>query len=138
MNIPVFGLSAIVLLAVIPQQPSRRPASIEGIVVVAGTDEPIPGAIVELTGIAPRSVEGSSRSFPGTISVSVEETETDGRVLSFTAATGTDGRFTIRNVPPTSGINSLPFANPVMFLHSTVSEFLPCRGNRSILRPASN
>jgi hypothetical protein len=115
MNIPAFLRSAILLLAVAPQQRQPQPqlpASIEGIVVKAGTNEPIQGATVELTGIAPRLVDGSSRSSPGTISVSVQETETDGRVLSFTATTDRNGRFAIRNVPPTTGYQLVAIHQP--------------------------
>jgi hypothetical protein len=103
MTIPGLLLSAILL---------QLPASIEGIVVRAGTSDPIEGATVELTGIAPRTVAGSLQSAPGTISVSVLETGTDGRVLSFMATTGRDGRFAIRNVPPTTGYQLIAIHPP--------------------------
>jgi protocatechuate 3,4-dioxygenase beta subunit len=80
------------------QRTVERSASIEGIVVRTGTNDPVAGAIVELTGIAPRSVEGSSSAAPGVISVSVLESASDGRVLSYTTTTGGDGKFEIRNV----------------------------------------
>ena len=81
----------------------EHPASIEGIVVKAGTSEPIGGATVELTGIATRSTEASSTVAPGLISVSVRESAGDGRILSFTTTTGSDGKFAIHDVPPAAG-----------------------------------
>jgi len=113
MNTPGFVISATLLLVIAQQQrQSQLPASIEGIVVRAGTNEPLPGATVELTGIAPRMVEGSSSSAPGTVSVSVQETGTDGRVLSFTATTDRIGKFSIRNVPPTTGYQLIAIHQP--------------------------
>lgn len=93
-------LPAILLPVALPQTARESPASIEGIVVRAGTSIPIAGATIELTGIEKRSVEGSSKATPGLISVSVLETESNGRVVSYLATTGQDGRFTIENVRP--------------------------------------
>jgi protocatechuate 3,4-dioxygenase beta subunit len=93
-------LPAILFSAALPQTTRDNPASIEGIVVRAGTNTPIAGATVELTGIEARSVEGSSKASPGLISVSVLETESNGRVVSYLATTGQDGRFTIENIRP--------------------------------------
>src|SRR5678815_5206439 len=91
--------SAVLLLAFVSLKPVvQAPAAIEGIVVKAGSNEPIQGAIVELTGIAPRTTRSSSRIDPGAIVQTVQETETDGRVLSFTTTTDKDGRFSIRNI----------------------------------------
>jgi len=95
-----FVLAALLAQGERPRFTSEGPASIEGIVVVAGTSQPIAGATMELTGIAPRTVEGSSNVARGVISVSVRESETDGRVLSFTAITRSDGTFEFSNVPP--------------------------------------
>ena len=83
-----------------PQRTVPGLASIEGVVVRAGTDTPIPGATVELTGIAPRTVEGSSTAGRGFISVDVRESESDGKVLSYIGTTRSDGRFEIRNIRP--------------------------------------
>jgi hypothetical protein len=94
------------------QRTSAALASIEGIVVSAGTNVPISGAIVELTGIAPRMVEGSSATERGVISVNVREAETDGSVLSYTAITRKDGRFEIRNVRPGSGYQLIALHYP--------------------------
>lgn len=55
---------------------------------------------MELTGIEARVVEGSSKAGPGLISVSVLETESNGRVVSYVATTGEDGRFAIDNIRP--------------------------------------
>jgi hypothetical protein len=44
--------------------------------------------------------------------VSVLETGTDGRVLSFTAITDRSGRFAIRNVPPTTGYQLIAIRQP--------------------------
>ncbi len=112
MNPPILALSMVLLLLANPQQRQTQPASIEGTVVRAGTSEPIPGATVELTGIAPRIVEGSSRFSPGQISVSVLETGTDGRVLSFTATTDRNGKFTLRNLPPATGYQLVAIRQP--------------------------
>jgi hypothetical protein len=105
MNIPALALSLMLLLA-------QLPASIEGVVVKAGTNQPIEGATVELTGIAPRIVQGSARTSQGAISVSVEETGADGRVLSFTTTTDRNGRFAIRNVPATTGYQLVAIRQP--------------------------
>ena len=94
------------------QRTSAGLASIEGIVVSAGTNVPISGATVELTGIAPRTVEGSSATERGVISVNVREAETDGSVLSYTAITRKDGRFEIRNVRPGSGYQLIALHYP--------------------------
>ena len=96
-----FGILLILLLQpAAAQRPPSGPASIEGVVVRAGTGAPIAGATVELTGIAPRTVEGSSTTGRGFISVNVRESESDGKVLSYTATTRGDGSFEIHNVPP--------------------------------------
>ena len=94
------------------QRTSAGFASLEGIVVSAGTNVPISGATVELTGIAPRMVEGSSATERGVISVNVREAETDGSVLSYTAITRKDGRFEIRNVRPGSGYQLIALHYP--------------------------
>jgi Carboxypeptidase regulatory-like domain len=100
----IVGSALLLLTTAATQQLLReQPASIEGIVVKAGTSEPIGGATVELTGIATRSTEASSTVAPGRISVSVRESAGDGRVLSFTATTGSDGRFAIHDIPPAAG-----------------------------------
>jgi len=91
-------LAALLLQTAGSQRTVDRLASIEGVVVRAGTNEPVEGAIVELTGIAPRTVEGSSTAAPGVISVSVLESASDGRVLSYSTTTGRDGKFEIGNV----------------------------------------
>jgi hypothetical protein len=105
--------SAVLLLASVSMQPAAQaPATIEGIVVKAGSSEPIPGATVELTGIAARTTRSSSRSEPGTIVQNVEEAESDGRVLSFETTTGKDGKFSIRNVPPASGYQLIALHSP--------------------------
>jgi len=98
----VFGilLLAVLVLAAEPQRNADRFASIEGIVVRAGAGTPISGATVELTGIAPRIVDGSSSVKTGVISVNVEESASNGGVLSYQATTGSDGRFAIRNIRP--------------------------------------
>jgi Carboxypeptidase regulatory-like domain len=93
-------LPAILLQTALPQPSTETPASIEGIVVKAGTNTPIGGVAVELTGIIGRSVEGSSTARPGVISVSVLETESNGRVVSYLATTGQDGKFMIENIRP--------------------------------------
>jgi len=104
---------AILLLSVVPQaRPVQGTASIEGIVVKAGSNQPVQGATVELTAIAPRTTEGSSEVNPGIITVSVREAETDGRVLSFTTTTGRDGKFSIRNVPATTGYQLIAINYP--------------------------
>jgi hypothetical protein len=122
MSIPGLALSALLL---------QLPASVEGIVVRAGTNTPIEGATVELTGIAPRTVAGSLISAPGTISVSVQETGTDGRVLSFTATTGRDGRFMIRNVPPTAGYQLIAIRQPD-YVPAQYGQRIPAVPGRSI------
>ncbi|HET9130634.1 MAG TPA: carboxypeptidase-like regulatory domain-containing protein, partial [Terriglobia bacterium] len=114
-NVPSTGVmaSAILLLASVSLRPVvQATATIEGIVVKTGTNEPIQGATIELTGIAPRTTRGSTRNEPGVIIQTVEETETDGRVLSFTATTGKDGRFSIRNIPPTTGYQLIALHTP--------------------------
>jgi hypothetical protein len=93
-------LHAVLLLTAGPQRPPDTLASVEGIVVKAGTTTPVAGATVELTGIAPRTVEGSSTVGRGVISVSVQEAESDGSVLSYKTTTNSDGRFSVRNVRP--------------------------------------
>lgn len=99
---PLIGilLQALLVLTAGPQRPPAPMASIDGIVVKAGTNTPIAGAAVELTGIAPRTVEGSSTVGRGVISVSVQESASDGRVLSYRATTNSAGRFSIENVLP--------------------------------------
>ena len=105
--------SAVLLLASVSLKPVvQATATIEGIVVRAGTNEPIPGAIIELTGIAPRTTRSSSRSEPGTIVQTVQETESDGRVLSFTTTTANDGRFSLRNIPPATGYQLIALHSP--------------------------
>jgi protocatechuate 3,4-dioxygenase beta subunit len=123
MRIPAFLLLAMPLLAVSPQRQSQLPASIEGVVVKAGTNEPIPSATVELTCIAPRMFEGSTRSSQGAISVSVLETGTDGKVLSFTTTTDRTGRFTLRNLPPTTGYQLIAIRQP---------DFLPAQYGQQV------
>jgi hypothetical protein len=105
--------SAVLLLASLSPSPAvQASASIEGIVVRSGSNEPIQGATVELTGIAPRMTKSSSRTEPGVIIQSVQEIETDGKVLSFETTTGKDGRFSIRNVPPASGYQLIALHSP--------------------------
>jgi hypothetical protein len=112
MNPSMLAVSVILLMTAVPQRQIQSAASIEGMVVRAGTNEPIQGATIELTGIAPRTVEGSSKVSAGEISVSVLETETDGRVLSFTTTTDSDGRFMLRNLPPASGYHLIAIRQP--------------------------
>src|SRR5262245_28605268 len=99
MRVSAILLVALVTVAAQRQRNTDRP-SIEGIVVQAGTSSPIPGATVELTGIAPRTVDGSSRVGRGVISVNVEEAASDGAVLSYKATTGIDGKFELRDLRP--------------------------------------
>jgi hypothetical protein len=99
---PALGilLHVVLLLTARPQRPPDSLASIEGIVVRAGTNTPIAGATLELTGIAPRTVEGSSSVGRGVISVSVQETEGDGSVIAYRTTTNSEGRFSVRNIRP--------------------------------------
>jgi hypothetical protein len=90
----------VLLLTAVPQRPPDTFASIEGVVVRAGTNTPIADASLELTGIAPRIVEGSSTVGRGVISVSVQESESDGSVLSYKTTTNNQGRFSVRNIRP--------------------------------------
>jgi hypothetical protein len=106
------GLLLLLLLPAGTQRTSAGLASVEGIVVRAGTDTPVSGATVELTGIAPRTVEGSSATERGVISVNVREAETDGSVLSYTATTRRDGTFEIRNIRPGSGYQLIALHYP--------------------------
>src|SRR5262249_12908237 len=49
---------------------------------------------------------------PGVIIVNVQETQSNGRVLSFTTTTDRDGRFSIRNIPPTTGYQLIAIRSP--------------------------
>ena len=71
----------LVVLAMLPQSPAT--ATVEGIVVAHSTGQPIPGAIVELTGIA-----------------APQSATPDWRVRSFSTVTRADGTFAITGVPP--------------------------------------
>src|SRR5262245_21688802 len=65
---------ALLLGAILLPQESRR-ASLEGVVVSASTGKPIPGVVLELSGVAA------------------------GRVRSYTTTTSDSGAFSIRNIP---------------------------------------
>jgi len=124
--------SAVLLLASVSLKPAvQAPAAIEGIVVRAGSNEPISGATVELTGIAPRTITGSTRNEPGIIVQTVQETETDGRVLSFTTTTGKDGRFSVRNIPPATGYQLIALHTPE-FLPAQYGQRVPALPGRPI------
>ena len=124
--------SAVLLLAFVSLKPVvQAPAAIEGIVVKAGSNEPIQGAIIELTGIAPRTTRSSSRIDPGAIVQTVQETETDGRVLSFTTTTDKDGRFSVRNIPPATGYQLIALHTPE-FLPAQYGQRVPAVPGRSI------
>jgi len=90
---------------------------------------------VELTGITPRTVEGSSTVGADTISVSVLETASDGSVLSYTATTGRDGRFEIRNIRPGGDYQlvALPLPN---FLPAQFGQRVPAVPGRSLMLTA--
>jgi hypothetical protein len=127
-------LGIVLLLLLPPSGPQRTSpgfASIEGIVVRAGTDTPIPGATVELTGIAPRTVEGSSTTGRGFISVDVRESESDGKVLSYTATTRSDGRFQIGNIRPGADYHLIALSNP-QYLPAQYGQRVPTVPGRSI------
>ena len=100
MKVPGILLVAGLLLGAEPQRNTDRFASIEGIVVTVATGAPISGATVELTGIAPRTVDGSSTVGRGVISVNVEESASNGGLLSYQTTTENDGKFAIRNIRP--------------------------------------
>jgi protocatechuate 3,4-dioxygenase beta subunit len=114
-----------------PQRNADRFASIEGIVVRAGTGAPISGAIVELTGIAPRTVDGSSSVGRGVISVNVEETAGNGGVLSYKATTGGDGKFEIRNIRPGADYQLIAIRLPE-YLPAQYGQRVPAVPGRSI------
>jgi protocatechuate 3,4-dioxygenase beta subunit len=124
-------LPALVLQAVGAQRTPIEEASIAGVVVHAGTNSPIAGATVELTGIAPRLVEGSSTATPGRISVSVSEAESDGRVVSYIATTGRDGKFEIRNVRPGANYQLVATSFPE-YLPAQYGQRIPAVPGRSI------
>jgi len=131
MALRIILLAALLLQNAGTQVSSHTPASIEGIVVRAGTNEPIAGATVELTGIAPRLVEGSQNVGRGVISVNVLESESDGRVLSFTAITNTDGTFSIDNIPPTNNYQLIAIHSPD-FLVAQYGQRVPAVPGRPI------
>ena len=106
--------------------------SVEGVVVRAGTNLPIAGATVELTGIAPRTVEGSRSVGRGVISVSVLEADSDGRVLSFSTTTRRDGTFEIRDVPP-NGNYQLIAVHPPEYLPAQYGQRVPAVPGRSLM-----
>src|SRR5688572_8997663 len=127
-------LGVLLLLLLQPagvQRPPASLASIEGIVVRVGSGAPIAGATVELTGIAPRIVEGSSTTGRGFISVNVNEAETDGKVFSYTATTGRDGRFEIQNIRPGTDYHLIALHYPD-YLPAQYGQRVPTVPGRSI------
>ena len=121
-----------VLLLLQTGAPLRQlPASIEGTVIRAGTKTPISGVMLELTGIASRTVEGSSTTGRGVISVNVRETEGDGSVLSYTATTGRKGEFEFRNIRPGQDYQ-LVAMSPPEYVPSQFGQRVPSVPGRSI------
>src|SRR5262245_12424006 len=131
MCIPGILLLALRVQATGVRRTPAAPASIEGIVVQAGTNTPIPGATVELTGIASRIVEGGSTFGDGVISVSVLETASDGSVLSYKATTRRDGRFELKNIRPGPDYQliALPLPN---YLPAQFGQRVPAAPGRSL------
>jgi hypothetical protein len=125
-------LVAVLMLAAEPQRNTDSVASIEGIVVRAGTGAPISGATVELTGIAPRTVDGSSTVGRGFISVNVEESASNGGVLSYQATTGNDGKFAIRNIRPGTEYHLVAMRFPD-YLPAQYGQRVPAVSGRPIL-----
>jgi hypothetical protein len=127
----LFALLTTLLLQEAQPQVTERTASVEGVVVRAGTSQPIAGATVELTGIAPRIVEGSFSARRGVLSASVLETASDGRILSFTATTSADGTFQIMNVPPGSNYQLIA-VHPPQYLPAQYGQRVPAVPGRPL------
>jgi hypothetical protein len=96
----IAGIALFALLAA--QQPSTSPAIIEGVVVKAGTREPVAGARIQLDrerDLVPRDPEQVRRELnqpprgPGGEPPAIPQNH-------FTATTGPGGRFVIENIPP--------------------------------------
>jgi len=132
-NLHTVVLALLVFLSFQRARPqlAETAASVSGVVVRAGTNQPIAGATVELTGVAPRTVEGSSSVGRGVISVSVLEASSDGRVLSFTATTRDDGSFEIGNVPPNSNYQLIAVHSPE-YLPAQYGQRVPAVPGRSL------
>jgi hypothetical protein len=86
----------LVVLAMLPQSPAT--ATVEGIVVAHSTGQPIPGAIVELTGIAAPAVGNAGLARP----------------IVFDCDPRADGTFAITGVPPVSRTKSWRRALPTL------------------------
>lgn len=90
-------IALFVLLAQVPapQQPRTGTASVEGIVVRLGTNEPIAGVDLELTDTNPQQAQFP----PAGATPATSATAPPPAPVPLTAKSGNDGRFVLRNLP---------------------------------------